>query len=1173
MEDNKAKKKKRSFQLNSPSCFKDDYKIYTDALNEVIDKPGVKNIGIVAPYGSGKSSMLETFFSEYPARRSQRTCVSLATFNNTKKIDDINCVEKSILEQIIFKRKYSWLSKSNINLRRSKFLFPLLTALLSTIFATLLLICLMMYTHSDIPFLPLREHFWFYFGAGMLFGSATLFFLIHSIKLNKITIQNIELSFDEQKNGSVLNQFIDEIIIYCSETNKKYFVFEDIDRFDCVELLAKLREINTLINDNSNVSEKVVFIYCVRDDIFKEPEDRAKFFDFVVSLTPVLNPRNSRVFIENAIKTNNDEELGITEIAMKEMSQFIKEKRILNNVINDYIFYRDKLENIETIENDKLFAMMIYKNLNLADFSKLQSNKGILYDFFNRYKTDAFVCASEEIKKQIDFVKNEIENSSVKNFNDSLKQLKEKIRGIIALNGTPSPNPLSNYLLCDTVDSFHNDSSGYYVVINSGFINPYTGRFQLSTIYKNLSVDELANTLDGKTPLELEEELIALTKDRLEQQSLDLRNKYNSIKQLKAHELLSKGYYRPAVVDEIKKDDFLYFAIKNNYIDESYFVYSGKGDNELDNEYIKAVLNGDEIDPNKTIQNPTVVISTLMPNRFSTPSILNYSILDTLLGEKQAVFDEKREALMDYLTQRNIQTIGFISNYVFVGKKVPELIAELHKHRYSDLIGDVAEYSGVDSQSINSLVGAIIAHKNSKVLTPFFNQNGELRTIIERSEHPIEAYFTKFESLDDYIGFLASLGEIKLEHIDDFRNIRNEAMFHIFKRIIDRNMFAINAYNMTIIGVAYLHKKDINLSSFLNSKNESLKNYCMSDLQSCMSSILDISGQMIEEEKTIETVLKSKEISDEVKRVYLARISNTIDYIEGLEPELYSLMLTSNLLKPSFKSLSSIRKMGVAIGIVVDFVKSHILSFTDKLEDVDLFKEIVNDKSISIKETEKVSEYLPGKINFTIINDDEKRSLIIRKAFADVDEQSFLTCAGMIESIVSCINISLECLDKLPSVISRYEDYFELLNHQYLRNAVKRLIISKYYNRFINHMDEPAITSLVAIVCGSYSNEKYDLTLLLILFKASKTNNQVTKLIEICGNCLTDKELALAIKEVDTNLFKKLSSKQDVISIDLTTADNNQFFALLEKRKIIRSYNRRKNRCNVKVEKFYSLIS
>lgn len=62
MEDNKAKKKKRSFQLNSPSCFKDDYKIYTDALNEVIDKPGVKNIGIVAPYGSGKSSMLETFF-------------------------------------------------------------------------------------------------------------------------------------------------------------------------------------------------------------------------------------------------------------------------------------------------------------------------------------------------------------------------------------------------------------------------------------------------------------------------------------------------------------------------------------------------------------------------------------------------------------------------------------------------------------------------------------------------------------------------------------------------------------------------------------------------------------------------------------------------------------------------------------------------------------------------------------------------------------------------------------------------------------------------------------------------------------------------------------------------------------------------------------------------------
>ena len=1172
MESTETNNKKRNFQLNSPSCFKDDYKIYTDALNEVIDEPGVKNVGIVAPYGSGKSSLVETFFSEYPKRRSQRTCVSLASFNGGKGLEDPNCVEKSILEQIIFKRKYSWLSKSNVRLRRSKFLFPIITVLLATAFAIMLLMCLMMYTHSDIPYLPPREHFWFYFGIGMFFGSAALFFLVHNIKLNKITIQNIELSFDEQKNGSILNQFIDEIIIYCSEAHKKYFVFEDIDRFNCVDLLAKLREINTMINDNSNISEKVVFVYCVRDDVFKTPEDRAKFFDFIVSLTPVLNPRNSRVFIDEAIKTNNDEKLGITETAMKEMSQFITEKRILNNVINDYILYRDKLGDIETVDNDKLFAMMIYKNLNLKDYSELQSNKGILYDFFNRFKTDAFECASESIKTKMDQIQLKIDNSSINDFSDSFKQLKQRISGIVALKGSPSANPQSNYLVCDAVDSFHNNCSGYYVVTNSGYTNPYNGRFQLSSIYKNLSIDDLANELGGKSPMELEDELVSLTKDRLERQLLDLRGEYNSIKQLTANALLSKGYYKSVVKDEIKKNDFLYFAIRNNYIDESYFVYSGRGDSELDNDYIKNVLNGDEVDPNKSIQNPTVIISTLMTNRFSTPSILNYSILDALLGEKQAVFNEKRFALMDYLSQKDSQTIKFISGYLCVGKKIPEFIVELYKHRYASLIADVAEYSGIDSQSINVLVSAIIEHKNSKTLIPFFNQNGEIRSIIERSEHPIEMYFTKFESIDDYIDFLVGLGEAKLEHIDDFRNIRNEQMFTIFKRIIERNLFVINPYNMTIIGVAYLHKKDINLSSFLTSRNESLKAYCLSDLQSSIASILDISGQVMEDKETIETVLKSKDISDEIKRVYLARVANTIDFIDGLEPELYSLMLSSNLLKPSFQSLSDIRKMGIAIGIIIDFVKSHILSFKDKLEDMELLKEIINDNGVTAAETEKICEYLSEKIDFTIVSNDEKRSLVIRKAYADVSVNSFLTCSGMIESIVSCINISLECLDKLPHVINKYEEYLELLNHQYLRNAVKRLIVSKYYNQFINQMEESEIASLVSIVCGSYSNEKYDATLLSILLKVCKTSSQFFKLLDICDNCLSDKELVAIVKEHDKDLFAKLSSHPTITSVDLKIADDNPFFQLLERRKIIKSYNRRKNRCNVKVEVFNSLI-
>ncbi len=1169
MENNDTRGKKRNFQLNTPNCFKEYYEIYTTALNDVIDKPGVGNIGVLAPYGSGKSSFIKTFFEVYPSRCSRSINVSLASFNNESLNEkDKNSVEKSILEQIIYKRKYSWLSKSKIYVRKSKFIFPFLISLLLTAFASLLLICLMMYIKSDMPFLPPREHFWWYFGSGMLVGLVALFTIIHSIKVGKITIQNIELEFDNEKNISVLNQYIDEIIIYCEETKTKYFVFEDIDRFNCVDLLSKLREINTLINNNHNLCEKVVFIYCVKDDVFAAPEDRAKFFDFIISLTPVLNPINSRQFIDEALIINEDSNLGITEAAMAEMSQFIKEKRILNNIINDYIFYRDKLGNVETIENDKLFAMMVYKNLNLKDFSDLQSNKGTLYNFFNRHKIDAFKAASEKAHNKINEIEAQIESFSKKDAKESFEQLKQRINGIIALKGRTSASAPDKYLLCDSLASFDNNPPGYYAVVETGYVHPYTGRFQISTVFKSMTIEELIKELGDKTPFELEEEIVGSTKRKLEQQLLNLRKEYNEIKQLSANELLSRDFYRRDVVNDIQKNEFLYYAIKNSYIDESYFVFSGRKDIELDNKYIKSVLNGEKVDPNQDIQNPTLVISRLMVNRFATPSILNYSLLDTLLTEKQSAFQEKRETFIDYLTQRSDETIDFLYNYFYNGKNIPELISELRKHKYSSLVDDIAGHGEIDNVPTNVLVRGIAIHNNKKDFLSFYNQNGEIRKVIEKSNHPIEAYFIDFPSADEYIDFLLRIGQTKVEHIDDFRVIRHEAMFSIFKRIIDGNLFAFNPYNITVICTAYLHKKDITLSSFLNCKNESLKSYCLSNLSILVSNILEVSAQVTEDENTINTVLKSKDIAEDLKRVYLARISNTIDYIDGLEPDMYSLMLTSNLLKPSFASLSLVRKKGIAIDIIIDFFKSHVTSFRDKIDDIELLKEIINHKDIFAKEAEKICEYLPNKIDFTLVNDDEKRSIVIRKGYADVKVNAFLTCTGMIESIVSCLNANSECVDSLPSVITKTSEYIVLIKHQYLRNTVKRLVASKHYTRFIDQMSEEDVNAVAELLSNSQTSEKYDEPLLSKLLQASKTRVYYSKLIEVCDNSLGDKELVRIVKENDATLYEKLSSHPSVISIDMKYADSNLFFKKLEKRKIIKSYNRRKLRCNVHVDRF-----
>lgn len=56
-------------------------------------------------------------------------------------------------------------------------------------------------------------------------------------------------------------------------------VFEDLDRLKDHDIFVKLREINTIINNNLSEDNPLRFIYAVRDDVFPGAELRTKFFN------------------------------------------------------------------------------------------------------------------------------------------------------------------------------------------------------------------------------------------------------------------------------------------------------------------------------------------------------------------------------------------------------------------------------------------------------------------------------------------------------------------------------------------------------------------------------------------------------------------------------------------------------------------------------------------------------------------------------------------------------------------------------------------------------------------------------------------------------------------------------------------------------------------------------
>ena len=87
-------------------------KEYLKALHWAIKNKRIKNIALTGPYGSGKSSIINSYLKRHPIIRAKHLRISMATFieNETdehgqhKKIDvDSKQVEEGILKQLFYK--------------------------------------------------------------------------------------------------------------------------------------------------------------------------------------------------------------------------------------------------------------------------------------------------------------------------------------------------------------------------------------------------------------------------------------------------------------------------------------------------------------------------------------------------------------------------------------------------------------------------------------------------------------------------------------------------------------------------------------------------------------------------------------------------------------------------------------------------------------------------------------------------------------------------------------------------------------------------------------------------------------------------------------------------------------------------------------------------------------
>lgn len=415
---------------NEPRYY-EEYETYANILKKKVDDQNITNIGIVAPYGAGKSSLIKTFIDlqvkDNKEFNNKVISVSLANYGSIMKnvecsdelvIENEQDIEKSILQQLFYKN-------DNKNTPYSRFK-PLKDNTGQNIKITLLLLTVIIcvafvgFQFFDNIFKIDLDTGWKWFILSLALFSIVVCsgLLIFNLIKNKYikSIQLGEINFEKNENEtiSVFNQYLDEIIYFFQKNEFNILIIEDLDRFNNLEIFSKLKELNTLLNKNDKIiskHKKITFIYAVKDSMFKSEEERSKFFEFILPVIPSLTSKNVKDELESVLI----EKLGYMPLSPNlviDISDYITSRRILNNVISDFIIHLSLLKLSDTeAKRNKLFSLMVLKNILPLEYESLQKQdeESVVFNLLNKEKSDFIEKQSLKLKQDIVNIGEEIE--------------------------------------------------------------------------------------------------------------------------------------------------------------------------------------------------------------------------------------------------------------------------------------------------------------------------------------------------------------------------------------------------------------------------------------------------------------------------------------------------------------------------------------------------------------------------------------------------------------------------------------------------------------------------------------------------------------------------------------------------------------------------------------------
>lgn len=903
----------------------DSYKSVIE-LDEVLSSAtelNIKNIALTGPYGSGKSSVLITLREDFPKGRNYLP-ISLATlqandesleeqkedFKNTESTkqqcpynkeetkenptENLNRkIEYSILQQLIYREK----AKNVPNSRFRRIVHLTKWELIKyPICAVLSLICFLVLFEPNFAKVESIYNFfsWGYtwnmvfdflaasYLLGVLFFTIRYIFRVYSnSKLNKLNLKDAEIEVVE--NNSIFNRHLDEILYFFQVTDYNVVIIEDLDRFGTPNIFLKLRELNQLINESKIVGRHITFIYAVKDDIFRD-EERTKFFDYIITIIPVINPSNSKDKLKAALEAKGCKD-EISDEDLSEMAFFIQDMRILTNIVNEYKQYRDKLCANQGVQlnKTKLLAMIVYKNYYPQDFALLHRRQGKIYECIN-----SKVYFISQALKEIEGKENNLKQQE-QDYKKDLNLNKIDLRRLFLFNlwHTISQNLMSIQIGNEyyTLEQIAKNEQLFNELLTMQSI---TYRYYYGYTYsQSTSIDfkRIDKAINYSERLKLMED----GSHYFQQEFKRIQGEKIAVKSQKIQQLVKN--YKLSEIQEFKNiglEPMMNIFIRRGYIDEEYYDYISyfyEGMVSLsDRDFLLAIKTEESKPYDYHIDKIENFVKELKGYMFESDAILNIELLDFLAGSNKTHKD-KFEHIMSRL-ERDNAPIQFLSQYHTEGKQGKIVF----KHYIEN------------TNAWNNIIGWQNKEERDNLIEAYLKYSSKLDDVAQ------EWLNNHFEFLVNHIDGISLDRALILTRNSDFTSLCYGSD-DLLDYVIENSNYEINLSNLVIItkhlcaGDITITEESLNYSRIKQTNNENFIAYVNNNISAVIVVLKNTNKD--DSVDNILYILNSNDIEANVKKQYLTGAINRIEDFSGIvSSALYDIAIETRIVLPTWDNTS-----------------------------------------------------------------------------------------------------------------------------------------------------------------------------------------------------------------------------------------------------------------------------